>query len=850
MGATYRSPDTSAPAGPVAGCFHCGLAVPAGAHYAVAIDGLSRPMCCPGCQAVARAIVGGGFSDYYRHRTALPASPREALPEFLDRLSLYDAPEIQRGFVRDAGEHAREASLILEGITCAACVWLNEQHLARLPGVRSVEVNYTSHRARVSWDDRAIKLSEILRAVAAIGYTAHPYDAARQDEVHRRERRAALWQLFVAGFGMMQVMMYALPVYLAGDGEMSADIETLMRWASLVLTLPVVLYSGAPFFRGAWRDLRFRRLGMDVPVALGIGLAFVASCWATVTGKGEVYFDSIAMFVFLLLTGRFLEMGARRKASEAAEQLVKLIPASAWHLAGYPGSRAETRVSVSGLAPGDVVLVKPGETVPADGRVTEGVSEVDEALLTGEARPLDRRPGDALTGGTLNLASPLVMRVEKVGQDTVLAAIVRLLDRALAEKPRIAAAADRVAGGFVLAVLVVAVAVFALWLRIDPERALWVTVSVLVVTCPCALSLATPAALAAATGRLTRLGLLTTRGHALETLARATHFVFDKTGTLTFGRMALKEVRPLGRLSIPECNAIAAALERGSEHAVGRALAAAAVTPLDAQEVVNVPGAGIEGMVEGARYRLGTQEFVGALHGRPAPGVTPAAGAATLVALGDCSGWLTLFGLADELRPEGAALVAGLRNAGKQVILLSGDGPEAVLRVARQLGIETVVGGATPARKMEFVKELQERGAVVAMVGDGVNDAPVLAKAQVSIAMGEGTQVAQASADMVLLSGRLDTLLEGCRHAARTMAVVRQNFAWAIAYNLVALPLAVAGLITPWMAGIGMAGSSLLVVLNALRLAGASKEGRALTAEDAEDAAESDIGLRPRNSSA
>ena len=331
-------------------CYHCGLPLPDAADglgkFAVEIDGQRRAMCCAGCQAVAQAIVGNGLGDYYRHRDALPESPREALPQVLADLALFDLPDVQKNFVRRAegaaGEHEQEAALILEGITCAACVWLNESHVRRQPGVTAVDINYTTRRARVRWDERVTRLSAILEAIAAIGYRAHPYDVGRSEELARKERKLALWRLFVAGFGMMQVMMYAVPVYLA-DGDMTPDIERLMRWASLILTLPVMLYSAAPFFTSAWRDLTLRRVGMDVPVALGVGAAFAASVWATLSAAGEVYFDSVTMFVFFLLSGRYLEMMARQKAARSIETLARVIPAFATRLAARRRPRSALR---------------------------------------------------------------------------------------------------------------------------------------------------------------------------------------------------------------------------------------------------------------------------------------------------------------------------------------------------------------------------------------------------------------------------------------------------------------------------------------------------------------------------
>ncbi len=801
-------------------CYHCGLPIPADVHLPVTIAGEAREMCCPGCQAVAQAIVNNGLQDYYRSRDALPESPREARPAILDQLALFDHADFQKSFVRTLGPTEREASLLLEGITCAACIWLNEEHVGRLPGVTAMDINYATRRARVRWDETKIRLSDILAAIAAIGYRAYPYDAAKNEEISRKERRDAMWRLWVAGFGMMQVMMYAVPVYMAGEGEMTADIESLMRWASLLLTLPVIVYSAAPFFRNAWRDLKLRRVGMDVPVALGIGAAFAASVWATFVRQGEVYFDSVTMFIFFLLGGRYLEMTARQKAVSVTEALAKLLPAFAQRLPGFPGSRDTEQVVVADLRAGDHVLVRPGEIIPADGRIVDGVSCADESLLTGESRPVPKAPGDAVTGGSLNAESPLVVRVEEVGEGTRLSAIIHLMERAAAEKPRIVELADRVASYFVAALLAVAAAVAVGWYLHDPSRALWITVSVLVVTCPCALSLATPIALTVAAGALAKDGLLVTRGHAVETLARATHFVFDKTGTLTTGHMRLLEVMPTGQLSEAECLALAAGLEHGSEHPVARALCRATPGGAVAEGVVSTPGQGVEGFMAGRSYRIGRPDYAMAGTGKalPGAGVKWLESGDTVIALADQEGCLALFRLGDDVRPEARALVESLGRLGKHVTLLSGDAPAVAARVGQLLGIGDIRAGVTPQGKHDCVTDLQQAGATVAMVGDGINDAPVLARAQVSVAMGGGAQLARTQADFVLLSENLDHLRHGLARATMTLKVIRQNLWWSFAYNFVALPLAIAGYITPWLAGIGMSASSLLVVLNSLRI--------------------------------
>jgi Cu2+-exporting ATPase len=804
-------------------CYHCGLPVPQGIDLHVEIEGAPRTMCCAGCEAVAQAIVANKLTDYYKHRDALPESPREAIPAALQELGLFDHPEVQKNFVRPVGEHEREAALILEGITCAACVWLNEAHLARQSGVTAVDINYATRRARVRWDENVTRLSVILEAVQAIGYRAHPYDITRSEQLAQKERRTAQWRLFVAGFGMMQVMMYAVPVYMAMEGEMTADIESLLRWASLLLTLPVIIYSAAPFFQNAWRDLKFRRVGMDVPVAIGVGSAFLASVWATVQASGEVYFDSVTMFVFFLLGGRYLEMMARQKAARGVETLARALPAFAERLPRWPLQGEGERIAVADLAAGDLVRIRPGEVIPGDGEVIDGESGSDESLLTGESRAIPKRVGDAVTGGSTNTASPLVVRLSRVGEATRLASIRRLMEQAAAEKPKLVQMADRIAMHFVWVLLVLAALTAIYWLNTDPDRALWVFVAVLVVSCPCALSLATPAALTVATGALAREGVLVARGHAIETLARATHWIFDKTGTLTMGRPVVVAHACAEGVSEARVFAWVRALEQASEHPLGRALLAkvGAGETAAVRNVVAITGQGIEAKDEsGMTVRIGVPDFVAGLHGQPLlAGMTEGLAAGdSVVALGDARGWLAWFSLADAVRPGAASALAQLRSQGVKITILSGDAPQTVAAVAEEIGIADYRGGMTPEDKHDYLKGVQEAGERVAMVGDGVNDAPVLAQAHVSVAMGGGTDLARGQADVVLLSDDPAHLAAGIMLARRTLGIIRQNLLWAFTYNVVAIPMAMSGWVTPWMAGIGMSASSLLVVLNALRL--------------------------------
>jgi Cu2+-exporting ATPase len=793
-------------------CFHCGLPVPPGSHYSVTIDGATHDMCCPGCQAVAQAIVDNNLTDYYKYRTERSQAARQLVPDALKNLELYDRPELQQSFVRSDAEHVKEASLILEGIVCAACVWLSEHHVMQLPGVISFQVNYATHRAQLTWDDSQIRLSEILKAIGEIGYLAHPLDPKRQEQVFKNEKAQALRRLAVAGFGAMQVMMIAVALYAGDYKGMESTLELFLRWVSMLITAPVLIYSARPFYQGTWRDLKMHRLGMDVPVTLAITSAFIASAYATIFRSGEVYFDSVTMFTFFLLTGRYLEMSARHRAGQAAEEMVKLIPAMATRLVG----NTEEVVPVSDLRPGDFIIVKPGESIPADGTVVTGISSVDESLLTGESLPINKTVNNKVVGGSVNIESMLQVKVEQVGQDTVLAAIQRLLDRAQAEKPQIAKLADRVASYFVAILLLLATAIGFYWWQHAPEEAFWVVISVLVVTCPCALSLATPTAVTAATGQLTREGVLTTRGHALETLAKVTHVVFDKTGTLTRGQISLSHVDTIGNLEAAECKKLAAALERYSEHPLAQALVkVAGDTPYTASDIVSLPGQGVQGVINDTSYFIGRPEFATQHLSIELPLTDMTA---TPVVLSDDKQVLAVFYFRDVLRANAKQTIVALGNLGCQVSLLSGDRQSVVDEIAKQAGITTAHGEMSPDDKLAYVKQQQQQGEVVAMIGDGINDAPVLAAAQVSIAMGSGTQIAQASADMILLSEQLEQLLAAIRTARKTTRVIRQNLSWALVYNLVALPLAAMGWVAPWMAAIGMSASSLVVVFNALRL--------------------------------
>jgi Cu2+-exporting ATPase len=789
-------------------CYHCGLPVPPGGRYQARILGETRALCCPGCQAVGEAIAAAGLEGYYRHRSDTAVNPQELAAAPTDALQLLDRQDVQASFVRHEGGHG-ETHLQIEGISCAACGWLIEKHLRAQPGVVEASLNLSSQRLHLRWLDAATRLSRLLDALQRIGYAGHPWQADEASARLLAENRRALRRIGVAGLLWIQVMMATMATWPEFNVDLSPGMDRILRWTSLLLTTPIVFYSSAPFFRGALRDLRGRRLGMDVSVSLAIAAAYGAGIWSTLSGRGELYFDAVGMFALFLLAGRYLERRARQRTAATA-RLLDLLPATCLRL---DDDGRNQRILLGELRLGDRLTIAPGALLPADGRVLQGHSSVDESLLTGEYLPQPRQPGDRVTAGTLNGESPLIVEVQALGDDTRLSAIVRLLERAQSEKPRTAELADRVAHHFVPVTLVAAACVGLAWWQLDADRAFWIVLSLLVATCPCALSLATPMALTAATGSLYRLGLLPTRGHVLAGLERIDTVIFDKTGTLTEGRLALKDIQPLRELDGEACLALAAALEQGSEHPVARAFG---FSERSAERIDNIPGQGLEGVVAGKRLRIGQAAFVAALAGSPIPKIPGAQGQWLL--LGDEAGALAWFVLDDRVRDDAAALLQSCRTRGWRILLLSGDSSPMVAQVARELGIDEVRGGMTPDAKLDALRRLQAEGRRVLMLGDGINDVPALAGADVSIAMGGASDLARTSADAVLLSNRLGSLVQALQVARRTRRIVSENLAWACLYNGLVLPFAALGWVTPLWAALGMSLSSLLVVLNALRL--------------------------------
>ena len=786
--------------------------------------------------SATRAVPKGIPAPSLACESPLPAAP--ALAALDDPLEWPAFSQQVQG-----SESLWESQLVVQGMHCTACAMTVEQLLRELPGVRSARVNAASQRASVVWDSTRVLPAQWIGHVHRQGYALLPANDAFARDTRRKERRAALWRWLVAGLCMMQVMMYAYPAYTAAPGDLSGEMEQLLRWACWVLSLPVLLFSCGPFFSSAWRDLLARRIGMDLPVALGIAVTFAVSSAATFEPSGpfgrEVYFDSLTMFVFFLLSGRWLELRLRDRTAGALDAVFNRLPDSVERL--RPDGSAE-RIAARRVRVGDVLRVYAGETFPADSVVLEGSSAVDEAMLSGESHPLARGPGDRVLAGSHNLAGTLRVRVDQVGPATRFAAIVALMQSAATEQPPMARLADRVAKPFLIGVLLAATLAALWWWPRDPAHALMLAVAVLVVTCPCALSLATPAAMLAAAGRLAMGGVLVRRLQALETLARVDTVVFDKTGTLSTDAQQLVSTQCRPDLSPSEALAMAAALASHSRHPAARALCdgapakAGGVSALlwHAQEVHELAGQGLSGRVfcvgtggdgqalgpqaAGAprTMRLGSASFCA---------VADAAGDRSSVVLADDQGWVASFQLREVLRPDALRCVHDLADLGLAVHILSGDAPGPVALAAAQLGIapERAHARCSPQDKLAQLRQLQGQGATVAMVGDGMNDAPVLAGAHVAFAFGHASSLAQSQADLVVLGSQLGAITDTLVLARKTMRVVRQNLLWALFYNAACVPLALAGYLPAWLAGLGMATSSLLVVANAARLARPSK---------------------------
>jgi len=781
-------------------CFHCGDPLPAGSDFRIVIGHELRDMCCPGCRAVAQLIADSGMARFYAQRTEYNLRPDSTLDDVSTeaQFQLYDDPALAATFSEDDGDGLTRVRLLLGGMTCAACTWLIEQSVTQLFGVKSAVVNLSQSRLDVVLDRERLPLSRLFARVAALGYSVKPFHANAQREQMRREYRSDLRRLAVA--------------LHAGELQgIAREYEQLLRVVSLGVTAFIVMFSARPFFSSAWRHLRHGALVMDLPVALAIGLAFTASAYATATGTGQVYFDSVVMFTFLLLLARFAEKRARLAGSLDWFDAESALPDAVLMRCGDDWQRQARQL----LERGDRVLVRAGDTVPIDGVVGSGESAVREDAFSGESLPRSVSRGDTVFAGTVNTDAALDITASGSYGDTRLAALQRSIETASAEKPPIAQTADRIAGWFIGGILLATGATAWVWYSIAPERALWTALSVLVISCPCALALATPAALSNAANALRRSGVLVRGEGALESVARVTHVLFDKTGTLTHGELAIGRVLCLDGTSRTDVLALAAALQRYANHPIARAFAD--IAPAGGVSGVRFDvGRGVSGIWRGHTCRIGSEEYCRQI----APSLpTQPDGAGYWVAVTLRGQPLAWIALEDALRDEASALTAELKSRGTRLELVTGDHSRQAAVMGNKLGFDAIRVGMSPQDKSAHVAALQKQGATVLMVGDGLNDAPVLRRANTSIAVAGATDLARTQADFVIMDGDLHRVTRIIDKALQCRRTLYQNLAWALGYNVVGIPLAALGYIPPWAAAIGMSLSSLLVVANSLRLA-------------------------------
>ncbi|MGY6631378.1 MAG: heavy metal translocating P-type ATPase [Wenzhouxiangella sp.] len=812
-----------------ADCWHCGETIPKGVEIQAEIAGTTRSMCCHGCQTVAMLIDSAGLNRYYEFRDALPDRP-ELKDSSADDFQAWDRDAVLAHYAKADCDGLYRISLVLENVHCAACAWLIHRFVGELEGMSEIRVDVSDGRAHLIFNPKRTPLSEVAARLASLGYRPHLDSPDAGLARNHGERRQMLKYLVVAGLGMMQVMSYALAKYIGAWQDIDPQSERFFLLISMVVAVPVALYSGQLFYKSAWRTLKQGRMGMDVPVASAMLLALFSSVFITLFGSGQVYFDSVVMFIFFLLLGRYAVLVARQNAGQLQSALARSLPVHARRL----GDDGPELVALVELAEGDRVQIGHGETVPADGVIEAGSVMVDESLLSGESIPRRRTVGDRVLAGSLVRDGQMTLAIEQLGQSTALSGIVRLLDQARTHKPKIAVMADRLAAWFVAFVLTGAAISGLVWWQIDPSMALPVVLAVLVVSCPCALALGTPVALAAASKGFARLGVLISRPDALEKLPKVTHVVLDKTGTLTRPDMQIGQVLPAEGQDIDQLKRLAGRLERVSRHPVASAFAAFD----DGAPVVDgesVTAGGVSGTINGVAYRLGKPAFVGEwldeVPKEPELGQWIA-----LVTHGQLLAW---FRIDSPLREGAQSLVDSLKQSGLTVWLASGDRAANVDRVADQLGIDNRLADCSPADKLELVRRLQAEDARVVMIGDGINDAPVLAGADISIALAEGADIARTQADLVVTGKGLGRVSAAFALAPKVRRVVRQNLALSFSYNFTALPFAAAGFVPPWLAAIGMSASSLVVVLNAQRL------GRSLVKRSPQEAARVESGSHP-----
>ena len=789
-------------------CFHCGEPNPSDHLFSVTIKGKARQMCCPGCEAVAQTIVDSGLTSYYDHRSEKAEKGVSLVPEQLTQLTHYDLEQIQEEFVKNRDDFS-EITLTVEGITCAACAWLIEKQLRQLSGLQFINVNTTLHRVVIRWHKDKLKLSTILKEMHKVGYKAYPFQINQQEALYTKQAKSYLRRLGLAGIATMQVMMFAIALYADFFLGMEEEFIHYFRWVSFILATPVLLYSAQPFYVNAWRNIRNRTLGMDIPVSIALLGAYIASAYATIMETGEVYFEAISMFTFLLLLGRLLELRARRKASETSSNLLRLLPSMATLIETKDGEQTESLIPAKTLHVGQIILVKAGEIIPVDGTILSGVSNIEESMLTGEHLPVHKAVHNPVFAGTVNITSPLTIRVDKLAQNSLISDIIHLQDSAQQNKPRIEVVADLVSRYFVGALLIIALCTYIGWSFIDQSQAFWITLSVLVATCPCALSLATPTALTCATARLNKQGILIKQHHVLETINKIEHMVFDKTGTLTQGDFELLNTTTYTDYTKQQCIDFASQLEKVSEHPISLAFNKQQKQSVSLSDVINLPGQGLQATYQGKQLKLGHAQFCG---------VTSTFKSKELVI------YLTLedqlianFELGDTLRKSAQGITQYCLDNNIETTLLTGDISAKSEEVAEQLKLTHLTKGVTPEGKLTHLQGLQASQQVL-MVGDGINDAPVLAGAHVSVALASGTDIAKNSADVILLGEDLNKIIALRKTAQKTTTIIKENLGWATCYNLIIVPLAITGHVPPYIAVIGMSFSSLIVVSNSLRL--------------------------------
>lgn len=791
-------------------CFHCDLDIPGNLDYHFNVLGKRREFCCAGCLAIAETLVENELTSFYRFRDASSNKPRPLIPQEIQDLDALDNASILND-ITSKDENYRKIELGLEGITCAACGWLIEKKLSALPQVSKISVNVSTHRATLIWRQDS-KLSEILKTLVKLGYRAYPFSEDARQKSFEKSNRSYIKRLLVAGLGMMQVMTYALAIYIGEFQDISEQHQGFLYWVSGIVTTPVVLYSAKPFFQSALRNLKAKQLGMNLPVSIAILSAYSASVYSLFSGNNVYYFDSVVMFTFFLLIGRFLEHRARYRSLLKQQNFQRLIPLS---VSRRNNDCSLMNIGISEVQPKDVLVINAGGVIPVDGILMERLAEVDESVITGEFIPVKKQPGDLLSSGSSNHSASLVMQVTQDFAHSHIQKLISLQQNAEQMKPDSVSLADKISHWYVMILLMLVITSGVYWWQIAPENAFAIILSVLVVSCPCALSLATPAAIAAATAQLSDLGLMIRSKTALSQLAKIDHLYFDKTGTLTTASMQISRVKTFTDLSEKKCLQIASLLENISDHPIAKAFKSDGVG-LYCNNLRETIGKGVSGVIDGHTYRLGNREF--ALGELISVEPTSEKDFETHLYLASEEQHIATFILQDSIKSSAQAAIENINQQKLDITLLSGDSESAVANLAKQLKIEQHISNATPEQKLKTIDEAQKNGENVLMIGDGFNDLGALAAASVSITMGSGTNLSKTASDAVLVSTDLEVIPKSLLIAHKVRKIINQNLCWAIFYNLTAIPFAMMGLVPAWLAAIGMSLSSLVVVLNALRL--------------------------------